>query len=240
MKVLILCGGKGTRSYPYTEYMPKPMMPINGQPILIHVMQIYAQQGITDFVLSLGYRKEAIMDYFHKKHLEWNIELFDSGESTDTGGRIAKCRDLLGDTFMATYVDGLADIRISDLLASHRSHGGLATITTIPLPSQYGTMDVDESGKILSFKEKPVLREHWINGGFFVFDKKVFDHWDGDNLERDVFPVLARKGLVYSYKHTGFWKSMDTYKDQQELEDIVRSGNIPWKGPHLVHPKVMT
>ncbi len=229
MKVLILCGGKGTRSYPYTEYMPKPMMPINGQPILIHVMQTYARQGFDDFILSLGYRKEAIIDYFHMKQLDWKINLFDTGEETDTGGRIEKCKHLLGDTFMATYVDGLSDISLNDLLQFHHSHDGLATVTTIPLPSQYGTMELDEDGRVLSFIEKPTLYEHWINGGFFVFDKEVFDHWEGDNLEKDVLPRLAKEGLVYTYKHVGFWKSMDTYKDQQDFEDMVKSDRLPWQ-----------
>lgn len=229
MQVLILCGGQGTRAYPYTEYLPKPMLPINGQPILIHVMRIFAEQGHKEFILSLGYRKEVIIDYFHQKNLDWDIELVDTGEGTDTGGRIEKCKHLLGDTFLATYVDGLSDILIDKLIDFHHSHDGLATITSVPLRSQYGTMDLEGSGKIVAFKEKPILREHWINAGFFVFDRKVFSHWEGDNLEKDVFPALSQKGLVFAYQHDGFFKSMDTYKDQQEIEKMYSEGDIRWK-----------
>jgi glucose-1-phosphate cytidylyltransferase len=234
MQVLILCGGKGTRAYPYTEYLPKPMMPINGQPILIHVMRIFAEQGHTEFILSLGYHKEVIIDYFDRKVMDWDVQLVDTGEDTDTGGRIAKCRHLVGDTFMATYVDGLSDIPLDKLIEFHKSHKGLATITTVPLRSQYGTLECDDTCRINCFKEKPTLREHWINAGFFVFDREVFNHWEGDNLEKEVFPNLSQKGLVYAYKHDGFFKSMDTYKDQQEIEDMYLARNIPWK----VCPKV--
>jgi glucose-1-phosphate cytidylyltransferase len=229
MQVLILCGGKGTRAYPYTEYLPKPMLPINGQPILLHVMKIFADQGHREFILSLGYRKEVILDYFHQKAMDWDIQFVDTGENTDTGGRIAKCQHLLRDTFMATYVDGLSDLSLENLIRFHHSHEGLATVTSVPLVSQYGTLDCDESGKITAFKEKPILREHWINAGFFVFDKKVFEHWEGDNLEREVFPSLLDKGLLYTYRHDGFFKSMDTYKDQQEIEQMAQQGDARWK-----------
>lgn len=231
MQVLILCGGMGTRAYPYTEYLPKPMMPINGQPILIHVMRLFANQGYKEFILSLGYRKEAIIDYFDRKILEWDIKLVDTGEDTDTGGRIAKCQDMLEDTFMATYVDGLSDISLDRLIEFHKSHDGLATVTSVPLVSQYGTLDFNDSGRIIAFKEKPILREHWINAGFFVFDHEVFNHWEGSNLEREVFPALLKKGVLYTYRHDGFFKSMDTYKDQQEIEQMYQEGNVPWEVP---------
>lgn len=231
MQVLILCGGMGTRAYPYTEYLPKPMMPINGQPILIHVMRLFANQGYKEFILSLGYRKEAIIDYFDRKILEWDIKLVDTGEDTDTGGRIAKCQDMLEDTFMATYVDGLSDISLDRLIEFHKSHDGLATVTSVPLVSQYGTLDFNDSGRIIAFKEKPILREHWINAGFFVFDHEVFNHWEGSNLEREVFPALLKKGVLYTYRHDGFFKSMDTYKDQQEIEQMYQKGNVPWEVP---------
>jgi len=229
MQVLILCGGKGTRAYPYTEHLPKPMLPINGQPILIHVMRIFAEQGHKEFILSLGYRKEVIIDYFDRKTLDWDVQFVDTGEETDTGGRIEKCRHLLRGTFFATYVDGLSDVSLDKLVNFHHSHKGLATITSVPLISQYGTLDCDESGKIVAFKEKPVLREHWINAGFFVFDPEVFNHWEGGNLERQVFPALLKKELLYTYRHNGFFKSMDTYKDQQEIEQMFQEGKILWK-----------
>lgn len=231
MKVVILCGGKGTRAYPFTEYLPKPMLPVDGTPILVQVMRLFAAQGFRDFVLSVGYRKEVIADYFHGKQTEWNVELVDTGVETNTGGRILGCRDVVGDTFIATYADGLSNVSLRALLDFHESHDGLATITTVPLRSQYGTLVTDPSGRVLSFREKPILREHWINAGFFVLDRAVFDHWQGDDLEREVFPNLAAKGLVYGHRHDGFFKSMDSYKDQLEFEQLVQSGEIPWMKP---------
>jgi glucose-1-phosphate cytidylyltransferase len=228
MKVVILCGGKGARAYPFTEFLPKPMFPIAGTPILVQVMKNYLHQGHREFVLAAGHRRAVIEDYFDGKNHDWSIEIVDTGEDTDTGGRIARCKDRVGETFFATYGDGLSDVALDDLLAFHRRHPGLATITSVPLVSQYGTLVVDGDGRVLEFKEKPVMREHWINAGFFVFDRAVFDHWEGENLERDVFPRLAQKGLVYTYHHRGFFKSLDSYKDQQEFEELVRQGRTPW------------
>jgi glucose-1-phosphate cytidylyltransferase len=229
MQVVILCGGKGTRAYPYTDHMPKPMLPVDGTPILLHVMQIFAEQGHRDFILSVGHRKEVIQDYFDRKHLDWNVQLIDTGEETQTGGRILRCRELLADTFFATYADGLSDVSLARLLEFHRGHDGLATVTSVPLPSQFGTIEAEPSGRIVGFREKPVLHEHWINAGFFVMDSAVFDHWNGEDLEREVFPSLVSEGLLYAYRHTGFFKSLDSYKDHQELERLVGQGNAPWK-----------
>jgi glucose-1-phosphate cytidylyltransferase len=209
--------------------MPKPMLPVAAQPILLHVMQIFADHGFTDFVLSLGYRKEIIIDYFHRKTLDWNVDFVDTGEDTDTGGRIYNLRNRLGDRFMATYVDGLSDVNLHALLEFHGAHGGVATVTAVPLVSQYGTIDMDEAGRISAFREKPMLREHWINAGFFVFDKRAFDHWEGTNLEKHVMPNLVRKGLMYAYRHDGFFKSMDTYKEAQEIERMYQSGDVRWR-----------
>jgi glucose-1-phosphate cytidylyltransferase len=231
MKVVILAGGSGTRAYPYTEYLPKPMMPVGGKPVLLRVMEIYARQGITDFVISVGYRKEVILDYFENRTLGWNVEIVDTGATTDTGGRILNCRHLLGETFMATYADGLSDVSISDLLAFHRTSGALGTITCVPLRSQYGTVSSDASGRITEFKEKPVMPDHWINAGFFVMEPAIFEHWRGENLERDVFPALLPGRHLAAYKHDGFFKSMDTYKDQQEIEAMFAAGNLPWLRP---------
>ena len=228
MQVVILAGGLGTRAYPYTEYLPKPMMPVGGKPILARVMEIFARQGHRDFILSVGYRKEIIEDYFSHPRADWRVTIVDTGEKTDTGGRIANCRHLLKERFFATYSDGICDIPLSKLVKFHDSHAGLATITSVPLISQYGTIDADPDGRIRVFREKPVLRDYWINAGFFVMDPEVFDHWKGDNLERDVLPGLLRQGLLYSYRHDGFFKSMDTQKDQQELEKIYEFGNPPW------------
>ena len=228
MKVVILAGGSGTRAYPYTEYLPKPMMPVGGKPVLLRVMEIYARQGITDFVISVGYRKEVIVDYFENRTLGWNVEIVDTGAATDTGGRIFNCRHLLTDTFMATYADGLSDVPLDELLAFHRRSGVLGTITCVPLRSQYGTVSADAEGRIVEFKEKPVLPEHWINAGFFVMEPAIFGQWHGENLERDVFPALLPSRHLAQYRHDGFFKSMDTYKDQQEIEAMFAAGSLPW------------
>jgi len=228
MKVVILAGGAGTRAYPFTEYLPKPMMPVGGKPILLRVMEIYARQGITDFIISVGHRKEVIMDYFEGRNFGWNIEIVDTGAQTDTGGRILGCAHLLGDTFMATYGDGLSDVVLAELLACHLASGKLATITSVPLRSQYGTIEADASGVIHDFREKPVLRDHWINAGFFVMSKAVFDHWQGESLERDVFPALLPGRHLATFRHDGFFISMDTYKDQQQIEAMYAQGAPPW------------
>ncbi len=229
MKAVILCGGKGTRAYPYTEYMPKALMPVNGQPILVNVMEIYAHYGYKEFVLSLGWHKDVIVDYFRGKQMPWQVELVDTGPETDTGGRITGLKEHLGDQFMLTYTDGLSDVPINDLVAFHNSHQGLVTMTTVPLRSQYGTVEFGPQGRVVEFLEKPLLRSHWINAGFFVLDREVFDHWEGSNFEKDVLPALAAKGLVYAYQHDGFFRSMDTYKDQQEIEQMCQEGKMPWR-----------
>jgi glucose-1-phosphate cytidylyltransferase len=231
VKVVILAGGRGMRASPFTEYMPKPMMPVCGKPIVLHVMEIFARQGQTDFILSVGYRKENIVDYFQTRRPDWTVTIVDTGEETDTAGRVQRCRHLLDDTFMVTYSDGLCDVSLEGLLAFHRGHEGLVTVTSVPLESQYGTIEADTDGKVLAFREKPVLRDHWINAGFFVLDPQVFDTWQGENLEREVLPALQAQGALYAYRHNGFFKSMDTHKDQQELERLYEEGRIPWLQP---------
>lgn len=236
IKVVILCGGKGTRSYPFTEYFPKVMMPINGTPILIHLMRTYRMQGFSDFVLAAGHRKEILTDYFDGRSSDWNVRIVDTGCDSDTGERIQRCAPYVGKTFFATYGDGLGNIDLRSLVAFHRNAGGLATVTSVPLRSQYGKLVFDSKGMVKEFHEKPTIKEYWINAGFFVFDHSVFDFWDGQNLEVDVLPGLARRGVLFTYQHNGFWKSMDTSKDQQELENLYQDGEPPWtqmplKGP---------
>ena len=228
MEVVILCGGKGTRSYPFTEYFPKVMMPICGTPILVHLMRLYAMQGFNDFVLAAGHRKEILMDYFDGRFTDWNVTLVDTGESSDTGERIRRCANYVGETFFATYGDGLGNVDLQALLAFHHDRGGLATVTSVPLRSQYGTVQFGSSLQVSSFTEKPIIQDCWINAGFFVFDKKVLDVWRGENLETHVLPSLASAGKLYTYQHQGFWKSMDTTKDQQELEAVHNQGTPPW------------
>lgn len=236
MKVVILCGGKGTRSYPFTEYFPKVMMPIAGTPILVHLMRIFSQQGFTEFVLAAGHRKEILVDYFTGRFNEWNVEIVDTGEESDTGERLRRCAARIDGTFMATYGDGLGDIDLHDLVRFHRSHGGLSTVTSVPLRSQYGTVVFDDRGRVDDFIEKPVIDDYWINAGFFVFEKEALNHWEGQNLESEVLPALAQKGLLFAYRHQGFWKSMDTSKDQQEMERIHNgdSALAPWNRNRLI------
>lgn len=229
MKVVILCGGKGVRAYPFTEHLPKPMLPVNGSPVLVHIIRSFIAQGFREFVLAAGYRKNVLDDYFHKKDLGAAIEIVDTGADRDTGGRLAACRDYVDDTFLMTYGDGLCDVPIADLVRFHQGHGALATVTVTPLVTQYGVLESEASGRVTAMREKPVMHGHWINIGFMVFQKQVFEQWAGENLERDVLPDLAHRHELYMFRHQGFFKSMDSYKDQQELEDLVLSGRRPWQ-----------
>ena len=218
MKVLILCGGQGTRAYPYTRRMPKALMPVAGLPIVEQVMRIYAAQGFTEFVLAVGYLKEDIVKYFQTK--QWRVECIDTGGSTDTGERVRRCLDYLTPIFHATYCDGLGDVDLNALVEFHRRHRDAATVTAATLRSQYGILKADGEDRIEEFVEKPTLREYWINAGFFVFDRKAIEEIPGANLEREVLPELARRRMLRVYRHQGFWRSMDTYKDQQELDAL--------------------
>lgn len=228
-KVVILCGGKGTRSYPFTEYFPKVMMPIEGTPIIVHVMRIYAAQGFKEFVLAAGYRREVLIDYFTDRSYDFNVEIVDTGDESDTGERIFRCKDHVGDRFLATYGDGLGNVDLQNLVETHERNGALATLTAVPLRSQYGHVEMDEEDRVIRFDEKPEIKEHWINAGFFAFERKAFDLWNGgQNLEQDVLPAIAAKGGLFTYRHHGFWKSMDTSKDQAELMRIHEEEGPIW------------
>lgn len=223
MTVVILCGGQGTRAYPYTQKVPKALMPVGDAPIVEQVMRIYAAHGYWDFVLSVGYLKEEIIKYFADAwhRYGWRVRCVDTGDLTDTGGRILGVRDHVTPTFHATYCDGLGDVDLEALVAFHKRHGAAATMTAVRLRSQYGIVGFDEaSGRVTHFEEKPVIPDRWINAGFFVFDERVFDDWSGSNLERDVLPHIASRDQLYIYRHSGFWRSMDTHKDQQELTPL--------------------
>jgi glucose-1-phosphate cytidylyltransferase len=217
MKVVILCGGQGTRAYPYTQRMPKALMPVSGLPIVEQVMRIYASQGFDEFVLAVGYLKEDLYAYFRHK-TDWNVECVDTGENTDTAGRIYRLLDYVGGRFHVTYCDGLGNVDLRGLVEFHGRHGKAATVTATPLRSQYGILHTEEDGRIVAFEEKPILNEYWINAGFFVFERDAFRENLGLNLERDVLPALARAGDLHAFRHRGFWRSMDTHKDQQELD----------------------
>lgn len=228
MKTVILCGGRGTRAYPHTIDLPKPLLDVGDVPILLHLMKIYARQGFDDFVLSAGFRSDLIEKFAADLPRQWSVEVMNTGEETGTGERIRRCRDRLGQTFLATYGDGLGAVDLSALLGYHSSHQGAATVTTVPLPSPYGTLEWDKQGRVQHFREKPRLDGHWINAGFFVIDERAFEYWRGEDLEREVLPALAAAGELYAYCHSGFWRSMDTYKDALELSALCREGDGPW------------
>jgi glucose-1-phosphate cytidylyltransferase len=233
MQVVILCGGKGLRLWPYTEEMPKPMALIGKKPILWHIMKIYAAYGHKDFILCTGYLGQKIKEHFSKpenKEPDWKIEFVDTGPETQTGGRLKRVEKLIKeDIFLATYGDGVSDVNINQLIAFHKVNGGLATLTAARPSTHYGIMNIESvSNKVVTFDEKPLL-DHWINGGFFVFNKKIFDFINGDKdvLEKQVFARIMEQGKLHAYKHHGFWKCMDTLKDMQDLNDLWNNGK-PW------------
>lgn len=237
MQVVILCGGKGIRLMPYTTEFPKAMAQIGERPILWHIMKIYATYGHKDFILCLGYLGDKIKEYFSKpenKDPDWNIEFVDTGEETQTGGRIKRTEKFIkGDTFLATYGDGVSDIDINQLIAFHKFHGATVTITASKPSTHYGIMEIEPvKNRITSFIEKPIL-DHWVNGGFFVFNKKIFEfiYGDKDMLEKEVFSRILEKEEIYAYKHPGFWKCMDTLKDVNDLNEIWKKGKTwaVWK-----------
>jgi glucose-1-phosphate cytidylyltransferase len=253
MKVVILCGGLGTRLSEETQVRPKPMVEIGGKPILWHIMKIYESHGINDFFLALGYKGETIKDYFLNYHAlqsdltvnlkngkvefnnptveDWKVSLIDTGASTMTGGRLLRLKPFLKDsgTFMLTYGDGVSDVNITELLAFHKSHGRLATVTAVRPPVRFGELIINEN-KVENFQEKPHAGEGWINGGFFVFEPEVFDYISNDStlLERDPLEQLAKKGELMAFQHCGFWQCMDTIRDRDFLQDTWNKGNAPW------------
>lgn len=253
MKVVILCGGMGTRLREYTENIPKPLVEVGGKPILWHIMKLYSSFGFNDFILCLGYKGDMIKQYFmdykswknkdftlhldKKGHVEehdhpeedWKITFVDTGLETNTGGRIKKIQKYISeDTFFATYGDGLANINLNDLFQHHQQKQKIGTITCVQPLSQFGVIEINEDGSISHFKEKPPLG-HWVNGGFFVFNKEIFNYIDENCvLEKEPFERLSREGKLGAYKFNEFWKCMDTFKDSQDLNTLWKNGNAPW------------
>jgi glucose-1-phosphate cytidylyltransferase len=229
MKVVILCGGKGTRMG--NDELPKPLFPVGGKPILWHIMKIYAHFGFRDFVLCLGYKGAKIREYFSQNAVRgWKVECVDTGLDTNTGGRIHKVKDRIkDDTFLATYGDGLADIDLDALVNLHAAHRRMATITAVRPASPFGVIGIDAHSNVVThFDEKPVS-DHWINGGFFVFDRAVFSLIrEGDILEKDSFSRILSRRQLNAYKHYGFWECMDTYKDNLHLNQLWAGGKAPW------------
>jgi len=250
-----LAGGFGIRLGEETHLRPKPMIEIGGRPILWHIMNIYAAHGITDFVIALGYRGEIVKDYFlnfyatnndltinlssgatkihdNGNQLNWKVHLVDTGLHTQTGGRLKRLQKWLAndETFMFTYGDGVADVDIATLLKFHKAHGKLATVTTVRSPARFGRI-VFDGEQVVEFFEKPEAGEGWINGGYFVLNRKAIDYIDGDETiwERDPVERLAHDGQLMGYRHKGFWSCMDTIKEKTMLEELWASGKAPWK-----------
>jgi glucose-1-phosphate cytidylyltransferase len=231
--VAILCGGRGTRLQEHTREIPKPLVEIGGEPIVGHVIGLYAAQGFRRFMLATGYKGELI-DAYTRAH-EWgkgvSVQCVDTGESTPTGGRIKLLEERLGEegTFCATYADGLADIDLGKLLAFHERGAVTATMTVVRPELQFGVADLDGDGRVTGFREKP-RSEHWVNGGFFCFEPDVFEHLREDSvLEREPLRALAGAGELRAYRHEGWWECMDTYKDAVALNDLWSSGRAPWQ-----------
>jgi glucose-1-phosphate cytidylyltransferase len=255
MKTVILAGGQGTRLAEETDVRPKPMVEIGGRPMLWHIMKLYANSGYSEFVVALGYKGDAIKSYFlnyHQMHRDlsvhlatgavdvrgagnecedWLVHLADTGLATDTGGRLRRLAARIDrETFMMTYGDGVADIDISRLVAFHREHGRLATVTAVRPPSRFGGLTA-ENDVVRAFSEKPQIEAGWINGGFFVLEPRVLDYIGGDDtkFEREPLETLAREGQLMMYRHEGFWHCMDTVRDLRQLHQMWDSGKAPWR-----------
>ena len=253
MKVAILAGGLGTRLSEETVVKPKPMVEIGGKPMLWHIMNIYAAYGYKEFVVALGYKGEMIKDYFLNYHHrtrsltvklntgeviahdgnseDWIVHLLDTGSETQTGGRIKRLANFIGnEPFMLTYGDGVSNVNIPELLEFHKKQGKMTTLTAVRPSARFGQMVVDD-GKVMQFKEKPQIGEGWINGGFFVMEPEIVDYirddqtsWEFESLEK-----LAAEGQVAAYQHESFWQCMDTLRDVNLLERLWMEGNAPWK-----------
>jgi glucose-1-phosphate cytidylyltransferase len=229
VQTVILCGGKGTRLGPALEGIPKPLLPIGDRPLLWHLLKIYGAQGFRDFLLCLGHLAECFHEEFARPPAGWSVRLLDTGLETPTGGRVKRCEaHVEGDELFVTYGDGLADIDLHALLSFHRGHGRAATITVARPHVNFGIVELGRGGAVTAFREKPPMRD-WVNGGFFVFSRRVFDYLEDDSvLEREPFERLASDGELMAYRHEGFWACMDTYKDNLTLNEAWASGRAPW------------
>ena len=253
MKVIILAGGFGTRLSEYTETIPKPMVTIGGLPILLHIMRTYAYFGHKDFYLALGYKAELIKEYFlHYRTLnadftvdlatgavashqtpdvDWRVTLVETGLESMTGGRVKRLQSFIGnETFLLTYGDGVANIDVDALIAFHKAHGKMVTVTAVHPGARFGELNI-KFDQVSSFKEKPQMGQGWINGGYFVIQPDFFDliHGDETILERDPLEQVANMGQLMACRHEGFWQCMDTKRDRDSLEELWQAGSAPWK-----------
>ncbi|MBL50712.1 MAG: glucose-1-phosphate cytidylyltransferase [Candidatus Marinimicrobia bacterium] len=237
MKVLILAGGYGTRLSEETDLIPKPLVKIGDKPILLHIMKIYSHFGFNEFVVLLGYKGDMIENYFFNNNDVscMDITFLDTGLNTDTGGRIKRAESIInGEPFMLTYGDGLADIDLSQLLIFHKNHGGLVTMTSVQLASRFGILDIGRNERVTQFKEKPKENEAWINGGFFICEPGTLNYIKNDStiFEKDPLATISEDGKLFTYRHKGFWKCMDTLRDKRELDQLAFSSSPPWKRSH--------
>jgi len=252
MQTIILAGGFGSRLSEETRSQPKPMVTIGGRPIISHIMDGYSAHGYDDFIVACGYRADVIKHYFHNLHVhtndwvfdigagtqsainstspQWRMTVVDTGLNTMTGGRVRRLREYTGGgTFMVTYGDGVGNVDIGQLVAFHKQHGKLATVTAVRPPARFGCLSLEDD-QVACFEEKPQSEAGWINGGFFVFEDKVFDYLSDDQtvLEQDPLAQLAAHGELMAWRHHGFWQPMDTLRDKNKLESLWESGNPPW------------
>lgn len=254
MKVVILAGGYGTRISEESHLKPKPMIEIGDMPILWHIMKYYSHYGYNDFIICCGYKGYVIKEYFANYYLHhsdvtfdfsdcnnihihsniaepWRVTLVDTGVNTMTGGRVKRVKDFIGDeSFMLTYGDGISDVDINKLIEFHKASGKIATLTAIQPGGRFGVLNIDNNGIIVGFSEKRRQDGGWINGGFMVFESKIFDYIEDDQTILEKYPLvqLAREGELVAYMHNGFWQCMDTIRDKQVIEDLIKSNKTPW------------
>lgn len=252
MKVVILAGGRGLRISEESDLIPKPLIKIGNDPILIHIMRHFSKFNLNEFIIALGYKGNSIKEYFNNYELhtsnfyinfenrvksfnesqteKWKVDLIDTGELTMTGGRIKRLESKLSENFIVTYGDGVSDVNIESLIRFHKNHDKLATVTAVSPPGRYGVLDINSNGEVLGFIEKPKFTNQYINGGFIVFKKEVLNliTSDQDTIEEKILETLAINHELMAFRHGGFWQSMDTLRDKRVLEDLIEKGQAPW------------